>query len=181
MGCSFATSGMGPHQHPGTCVSSLLGMQCPVNHTLDKGDSGRVLNLSEPVRPSAAAVQGLYSASLERRGNSTPLPQDSWTHRVSLCLFFLWQVFPTCHGLRFLLCLHWTARFSCTRETRGSKWGLMHTVSYYMTLTCCHLGKGRVRNCINTRRAGCHNLGLSQLFQSWGKLFADSLLRLWLI
>lgn len=60
---------------------------------------------TEPLRtrPSAAAVQGLYSASLERRGNSTPLPQDSWTHRVSLCLFFLWQVFPTCHGLRFLL------------------------------------------------------------------------------
>lgn len=137
---------------------------------------------TEPLRtrPSAAAVQGLYSASLERRGNSTPLPQDSWTHRVSLCLFFLWQVFPTCHGLRFLLCLHWTAGFSCTRETRGSKWGLVHTVSSCMTLTCCHPGKGQVQNCINTRRAGCHNLGLSQLSQSWGKLFADSLLRWWL-
>lgn len=59
--------------------------------------------VGEGTEPPAAAAQALYSASLERRGNSTPLPQDSWIHRVSLCLFFLWQVVPTCRGLRFLL------------------------------------------------------------------------------
>lgn len=178
MGCSFATSGMGPHQHPGTCVSSLLGMQCPVNHTLDKGDAGRVLNLSEPV-----LLQQLFRVSilLHWRGEATPLlsPKTAEHTGFPFACFSCDRYSLPAMVLDFS-CLHWTAGFSCTRETRGSKWGLVHTVSSCMTLTCCHPGKGRVRNCINTRRAGCHNLGLSQLSQSWGKLFADSLLRWWL-
>lgn len=165
MGCSFATSGMGPHQHPGTCVSSLLGMQCPVNHTLDKGDAGRVLNLSEPV-----LLQQLFRVSilLHWRGEATPLLSPKTAEHTG----FPFACFSCDRYSRPAMVLDFSS--VCTEQPGspahgrhvGSKWGLVHTVSSCMTLTCCHPGKGQVQNCINTRRAGCHNLGLSQLSQS---------------
>lgn len=107
MGCSFATSGMGLHQHPGKCLSSLPGMQRPASHTLHKGDAGMVLNLSEPDLP-----QQLFRVSILlhwRAATPLPLPQDSWI-RVSLCLFLDFA----CFALN-------SPGFSCTWETRGSQ------------------------------------------------------------
>lgn len=86
---------------------------------------------SQNPRPSAAAVQGLYSASLERRRSPPSLKTAEYTGFPFAC--FRFRLFTEQPG------------FSCTWETRGSQRGLRHTVSYCVTLTCCYPGKGRVK------------------------------------
>lgn len=62
-------------------------------------------------------------------------------------------------------CTKWL-RFSSTRETRGSKWSLIHTLKYCVTLTCWDPGPYSVQNYINTCIVCCHNPGLSQRFKA---------------
>lgn len=126
---------------------------------------GRAPSLSEPT-----LLQQLlrFSILLHWRGEGAPLlsPKTAEYTRVPSACFSCGRWSRPVTVLDFSSVCTERPGFSCTWETRGSKWGLTHSVKSCTTLTCCHPGKGHVRNSINTRRACCHNLGLSQLFQS---------------
>ena len=93
---------------------------------------------TEPLRtcPSAAAAQCFYSASLERQCFvSIPLPQRQLN---TLFPFSCFSCDRHSRPVTILVfspgCIKWP-RFS-TRETRGSKWSLVHTLKHRVTLTC---------------------------------------------
>lgn len=160
MGYSFATSGMGLHQHPGKMSQQPPRDAAPCQSHPAQRRCGDGTNLSEPDLP-----QQLFRVSilLHWRGEATPLPSLKTAEYTGFPLpVFRFRLFPLnspgspAHGRH-------VAPNGASGTLSATAW----------LLTCCYPGKGRVWNCVNTCRAGCHNLGLSQLFQSWSKLFAD--------
>lgn len=144
MGWNFATPGIGPHQCPGMCLSSLLRdavsrQSCPGHNT---GAAGRAPSLSEPV-----LLQQLLSVSIlpPWRDKATPfLSPKTAKYTASLFLFLMWQALQTCH---YLSLLPWMHQMAQVLLHTGDTWLQMEPHSYSKVLRDSYLLRSRPVQC----------------------------------